>query len=141
MLATKIKRVPAIWMVSCLAASLLGAAVSDSDYVTFMKAAAGACGRAKKNVEAKANAADLAKDAAEMATNFKKIQAYWKAKKADDAVTAAKDAAAASNLLAKAAKAGDMAAAETHFKAVTATCGGCHKAHREKGGDGAWKIK
>ncbi len=130
-------------LAGCLAVGI-GASVwadVDPDFQTAMKGAAAAVGRVKKNVDAKANADDIAKDAEEAAQDFRKMDGYWKQKQAEDALELSKAAFGAAMGLSKAAKAGNMDEAAAQFKALTGTCAGCHKAHREKAADGSYSIK
>jgi cytochrome c556 len=122
-----------------LAASLWAAV--DADYQAAMKAAGAACGRVKKGIDAKASGDEIAKDATEVADNFKKMGAYWMAHPADDAMASCKQGFAAATAIAKAAKAGNMDEVNAEFKNLTGSCGSCHKAHRDKAADGSWIIK
>ena len=130
-------------LAGCLAVGI-GASVwadVDPDFQTAMKGAAAAIGKVKKNVDAKTNAEDMAKDAEEVAQNFRKMGGYWKQKQADDAMQLCREAFGAAMGISKAAKAGNMDEAATQFKALTGTCAGCHKAHRDKAADGSYSIK
>src|SRR5690242_1604480 len=127
-------------LTGCLA---VGIAISlwaevDPDFQAAMKGAAAACGRVKKNVDAKANPEDMAKDAEEVAQNFRKMGGFWKQRQADDAMQLCRQAFGAAMGISKAAKAGNMEEAEAQFKALTGTCAGCHKAHRDKAADGSY---
>jgi len=62
-------------------------------------------------------------------------------KKVEDATTAAKNAVAASQAIAKAVAAHDMAAANTAATTLGAQCMACHTAHREKTPEGTFKMK
>jgi hypothetical protein len=88
-----------------------------------------------------ASEADVAAAAAKLETDFKDVQAYWEAKKVDDATTSAKNAVAAAQAISKAAAAHDMAAASAGLPALAATCGSCHMAHRDRQADGTFTIK
>ncbi len=113
----------------------------DPDFQAAMKGAAAACGRVKKNVDAKANAEDLAKDAEEVAQNFQKMGGYWKQHQVDDAMQLCRQAFGAAMAVSKAAKAGNMEEATAQFKTLTGICGNCHKVHRDKAADGSFVIK
>ena len=130
-------------LAGCLAVGIVTSlwAEVDPDFQTAMKGAAAACGRVKKNVEAKANAEDMAKDAEEAAQNFRKMGGYFKQKNTDDAFEMCKQAFIAAMGVSKAAKAGNMDEAATQLKALNGTCAGCHHAHREKAADGSYSIK
>src|SRR6266566_5021919 len=99
-------------LAGCLAVGMAASlwADVDPDFQTAMKGAAAAIGKVKKNVDAKANAEDMAKDA-------------------EDAMQLSREAFGAAMGISKAAKAGNMDEAATQFKALTGTCAGCHKAH------------
>src|SRR5881628_156298 len=120
-------------LTACLAVGIATSlwADVDPDFQTAMKGAAAACGRVKKNVEAKANAEDMAKDAEEAAQNFHKMGDYFKEKHTDDALEMCKQAFSAATGVSKAAKAGNMDEAAAQFKTLSGTCAGCHKAHRD----------
>lgn len=94
----------------------------------------------KDNVEAK-NWDGAAADAAKLKTLFAETQSFWEKRNATDAVTAAKEGAAAAGDLEKAAKAKDGAAMTSAHKALTGTCKSCHDAHRERLPDGSSEIK
>src|SRR5690348_3718630 len=80
----------------------------DPDFQAAMKSSAAACGRLKKNVEAKANPEDMAKDAEEVAAGFRKMGAYWKQHQVDDAMKQCREAFGAAMAVSKAAKANNM---------------------------------
>jgi cytochrome c556 len=129
-------------LAGCLAAAIAATlwAEVDADYQAAMKGAAGAVGRLKKDIDAK-SAEDAAKDAQEVAANYRKMGGYWKAHSVDDAMDLCKAGFAAANAVSKAAAAGNMDEAAAQFKTLTGTCGGCHKAHRDKAPDGSFIIK
>jgi len=83
----------------------------------------------------------IAKDAATLEANFAKTEAFFAAKKWDDAVAFAKAGHKGASDLAAAAKAKDDAAIATAMTAVNGTCGGCHMAHRERMPDMTFEIK
>jgi hypothetical protein len=83
----------------------------------------------------------IAKDAAVLKANYVKIEAFWTQKKADDAIKLAKDGGQAAADLETAAKAKDDAGIAAAMAKVTATCGGCHTAHREQLPDKTYEIK
>jgi len=125
----------------CLGLALLVAAwaQSDQEYVSWMKAAAGACGAAKKAVDAKA-LPDAVEPAEKVADAFGKIEGYWKARNSP-AAGIAHTANMAASELAAAAKAGDAAKASAALQQLTGTCKTCHEAHREKNPNGGFTIK
>ncbi len=83
----------------------------------------------------------MAKDADEVAQNFRKMGGYFKKNNTSDALDMCKQAFAAATGVSKAAKAGNMDEAAAQFKTLNGTCAGCHKAHREKAADGSYSIK
>lgn len=126
----------------CLAAGLVTVANADdqSDFVAWMKTTGAAMGKMKKGIDAK-EFDGVAKQAGELGGIFKNVEAYFAKTHTEDAVKSAQGAAAASEKLMAAAKAGDADAAAAGLKGVQATCGGCHSAHREKLPEGGYKIK
>ena len=79
---------------------------------------------------------DAAKDAKVLADTFKEVEEIWTKTNTEDAVKFAKNAQTAASDIASGT--GDSAAS---FKALGASCGGCHTAHREKLPDGSFVIK
>jgi hypothetical protein len=109
----------------------LAGAQDDAQYQAWMKSI-------PPNVGAIRNAADndAAKPAAtKLADTFTEVAAFWKARKADDAVKFAETARDAAKDIA--AGTGDKAA---NLTKIQAQCGACHMAHRE-GSAGNFKIK
>lgn len=80
-------------------------------------------------------------DATKLTAWFGDVQKFWKAKKATDGVTFSKTAAAEFKAIGKLTAAAKWDEAGASFKKATATCSGCHGAHREKAADGSWKVK
>jgi len=66
---------------------------------------------------------------------------FWHKKNVNDAMTLAMDASADFGDVASQAAAGKFNDAAASLKKASATCGGCHAAHRENAADGSWKIK
>ena len=89
----------------------------------------------KKNVDANSRD-DASKDAQKMTAIFKQVEEIWTKSNTEDAMKWSKDAQAAASDLASGS--GDMA---DGFKALGASCAGCHAAHREKAADGTYKTK
>jgi hypothetical protein len=83
----------------------------------------------------------IAADAATVKANFAKIEAFWTAKKVDDAITFAKTGATGAADLETAAKAKNDAGIASANMAIGGTCGGCHRAHREQLPDKSYEIK
>jgi hypothetical protein len=83
----------------------------------------------------------IAKDAATYRTNFTQIEAFWSAKKVDDATGLAKAGGKAAADLETAAKAKSDEGIAASSMALTGTCGACHMAHRERLPDMTFEIK
>jgi hypothetical protein len=113
---------------------------SDDDYSKVMKEVGAQNGALRKAITS-ASEADVSASSAKLETLFKDVQAYWEAKKVEDATTAAKNAVAASQAITKAAAAHDMPAATTASQTLAAQCMSCHTAHREKTPEGTFKMK
>lgn len=125
--------------VVALGLALTVVAQTEAEYPGLMKDAAATKGKVQKGIAAKQNA-EVATDAAHLASVFKQIGAFWAGRKADDAVAFSKTAENAANDIVTAAKAGDEAKMQSSIQAINGTCGGCHSAHRE-GSPGSFKIK
>lgn len=133
------KRAAAFFLLT--SALAVGAFAGDQeDFVAWMKTTGGTMGKLKKELDAKA-LPDAAKDAASLQVVFKHVEDYFAKTNTADAVTSSQEAEAAAKKLAEAAGAGDADGAAAGLKAVQGTCGGCHKAHREKLPEGGYKIK
>jgi len=101
---------------------VLASAQDDAQYQTWMKSI-------PPSVAAIRNAADnaaAAPAAAKLADTFTQVAAFWRARKADDAVKFAETARDAAKDIQ--AGTGDKAA---NLMRLQAQCGGCHMAHRE----------
>lgn len=120
--------------------SMMKAALSDEDYVKTMKQIAPAFQSLQKNNTAM-NYADAATDAQKLEASFKEVQAYWEAKKIEDAIGFAKKAVAAAQDASREAAAMSASGLADAQKALGGTCQGCHTAHREKLADGSYRIK
>jgi mono/diheme cytochrome c family protein len=114
--------------------------MSDDEYSKTMKQIAPTFQSLQKNNTAM-NYGDAAKDAQKLEAWFKDVQAYWEAKKVDDAVGFAKTAVAAAQDTSKAAGAMNATGLTDAQKALGGACQGCHTAHREKLADGGYKMK
>jgi cytochrome c556 len=133
------KRTAAILI--CLAGAIATVAMADDqEFVGWMKKTGGTVGKLRKEVEAKANP-DIAKDATTLVEIFKDVEGYFAKSHTDDAVAMAQAAQAVAKQLADAASSGDADAVANTMKGVTASCAGCHGAHREKLPEGGYKIK
>ncbi len=109
------------------------------EFQGWMKSIAGASGKARKDVAAKANS-DVESDAKQLEGIYKEVGSYFKKMKVEDAEKIAMNGEKASKELASAAKDGDDAKMQSAMMTIGGTCGSCHMAHREKVGD-AYQIK
>ena len=112
---------------------LIAAEDPTPEYKGWMADAKAASGALKKGIDVPANAAKLA-DVSD------KLAAWWKVKKADDAVKFSTDMKAGAMKVADATKAGNAEDVAAGNKMIGASCQGCHMAHRE-GSGGAFQIK
>jgi uncharacterized protein YcnI len=81
------------------------------------------------------------KDAEKLSALFKDVQAYFEAKKVDDAVAFAKSAVAAADATVKASEVMDMTSLTSQQQKLTAACAGCHMAHRTRNADNTYSMK
>jgi len=123
-----------------LGVASLAFAEGEAELQPHMKMLAGTAGKARKDVEAKNNA-DVAKGAATLQATFKQVSAFFAKANIADAVKMANDGDAAAGELAAAATAGNAEGITAAMGKVGATCGGCHKVHREQVAEGQYKIK
>jgi len=110
------------------------------EYQNIMKSNGATNGAIGMHLMAKDYAA-IEGDVATLKANFAKTEAFWAAKKADDAVTFSKNGVKALADLEAAAKAKDDAAIGAARMALGMACGGCHMAHRERLPDMSFEIK
>src|SRR5258707_4283532 len=115
-------------------------AAGEQDHPKWMKAVKQASDNTKKGIEAK-DADAVAKEAKTLADNYKTIGAFYTDRGTADAAEMCKKAASSIADLSAAAEAKDFEKASASLKALMGSCAGCHKAHREKGEDGMYKIK
>jgi cytochrome c556 len=83
----------------------------------------------------------LEKDLPTLKASFATTLAFWQAKKADDAIKLAQDAAKAVDNLETAMKDKNYRLLVSASTALGETCGSCHMAHRERLPDGSFEIK
>ncbi len=113
-------------------------AQTESDFSGWMKQVAKSNGALKGAVAAK-DAKAVAAEAKALDTVFASVEAYFKSHNMADAEGMAKAVHANTTKLATAAAAGTID--EAAATAVGGSCAGCHGAHRDKAGDGSYKIK
>ncbi|HEV3214863.1 MAG TPA: ankyrin repeat domain-containing protein [Vicinamibacterales bacterium] len=85
---------------------------------------------------------DAAEAARRLEAIFTEVQAFWAARKIDDATATAGEALASAQAVLKAVAAHDMdGAGQAAGKQLNGTCTTCHTAHRERLPDGTFKLK
>jgi uncharacterized protein YcnI len=114
--------------------------MSDADYSKAMKDINTAF-MSLQRANASMNHSQGEKDAQALSDAFKNVQAYWEAKKVDDAVTFAKGAVAAAEATVKASGVMDMTTLTSSQQKLTASCAGCHMAHRTRNADNTYSMK
>jgi cytochrome c556 len=118
---------------------MFAAAPDEAALRSAMKQIGPTCSGLGKKITAKDASASA--DGKQLQTWFSgDVQKFWKAKKAADGVTYSKTAAVEFKAISKLTAEGKWDEAGASFKKATATCGGCHKEHREKTADG-FKVK
>jgi cytochrome c556 len=137
-------RVQSVWLaLSAAAIVTLSVAASEKapdSYIKNMKDTNAAAQELRKNLDTKDYDA-VAKQAATLKTLFETTQKFWEDRKADDAVTVAKNAIKAASDLETAAKAKNDEGVAAAAKVVQGSCKSCHDAHRERLPDGSSEIK
>jgi cytochrome c556 len=111
-----------------------------AEFQGIMKSNAATNGALRMHIMAKDYDA-IAADAAMLKGNFAKIEAFWTAKKVDDAIGFAKAGGKGAADLESAAKAKSDDRITAASMATTGACGGCHMAHRERLPDMSYEIK
>lgn len=127
---------------SVLALTVCGvmfAATTDEEYVTAMRAGAGANAEMRKLIESDLSGAAAAAEKVKEA--FGELEAYWKMKGANDAVGFAHNVVMDAEKVRAAAAAGNKDGALAAADSLRANCGSCHQAHRVKAADGSWQIQ
>lgn len=128
-------------LTACLTALTITVLAQDeADYQKWMKSIGPISGSLRKNLEAK-NGEAASADAKKLQDVFEQVHGFWQKKSVDDAAKLAADARDGFGEVAAQASAGKFDDASATLKKASATCGGCHMAHREKAADGSWKIK
>jgi hypothetical protein len=124
-----------------LTMGILGGALlaqTEGDFSGWMKQVAKGSGALKGAVASK-DAKAVETEAKNMETIFKQVEAAFTKMNIPDGAAKAKEVHVAAAATAKAAAAGTVD--EANAGKVTGSCAGCHMAHRDKGADGAYKIK
>jgi hypothetical protein len=113
-------------------------AQTDADLSGWMKGVGGQKGKLTAAVTAK-DAKAVAVEAKAFEATFKQVEAYFTKAGMPDAAKLAN--AVHTNAAKAAAAAATGTIDEAAITAATGSCGGCHTAFREKGSDGAYKVK
>jgi hypothetical protein len=111
-----------ILIASFAALTAISIAQDAAEYKTWMKSVPPSVGAIRNAAD---NAA-AASDATKLADTFDKVAAFWKTREAADAVKLAETARDAAKAIASGT--GDKA---DNLQKLQATCGACHRAHRE----------
>lgn len=136
-----------VWVVAALGLGAQGAEPPPESFRAAMKelASASASMRAHmKEIESAGAYPDYTgvdKDAAALKAAFSVTLAYWKEKKAPDAVASAETGLEGVAMLEKAVADKSYDALLTASTTIGGTCAACHKAHREQLPDGSYAIK
>ena len=72
---------------------------------------------------------------------YENMIGFWRQRNMSDAVKWSEDGKAAAMQLATAAHANDAEKAKSALASLNSTCRSCHEAHREKIGDGKYRIE
>jgi Sec-independent protein translocase protein TatA len=113
---------------------------SDADLDKLMKDIGATVGALRKSVDGQN--AEMAKEQADkMEMLFEDVDDFWSARNVKDAADIADDAAEHADHVEDAIDAKDFAKAGEHLKMLQSTCAGCHMKYRDKGPDGAYRIK
>ncbi len=115
-------------------------AESAKPYEQVMKEVGAACTSLKKNLDAKMSP-EAARDAEKLAALFQEVEAFWTKKNVQDAIGFAQNAQAGAKETFRASHASNLEGATAAFGNLTKNCKSCHDAHREKLGDGSYRIK
>ncbi len=111
-----------------------------AEFQNLMKSNSAANAALRTQIAAKDHSG-VAASAATLKDNYAKMEAYWTAKKVDDAIAFSKAGAKGAADLEAAAKAMSDEGIAAANKVVASTCGGCHMAHREQLPDKTYEIK
>jgi len=120
--------------------TVLSAEKPPEAYVKLMKDTNTAAQSLRGHVQAK-DYDGIAADATALRKLFADTEAFWAARKVDDAIGFAKTGGKAASELETAAKARNEDGMATAARSLNATCMGCHTAHRERLPDGSSEIK
>ena len=113
---------------------------TDEDYDKVMKDVGATAGAMRKAIDGQN--AELAKtNATKMVALFTDVHAFWMARNVKEAATIADSALTHAKAVEGAVDAKDFTKAAESAKTMQGACAECHKQYRDKGPDGAWRIK
>jgi hypothetical protein len=87
------------------------------------------------------NHGDGEREARRLATWFRDVQAYWEARKVEDAAGFARTAIKAAEDIQKSSTVMNMDVLQSAEKALAGACQSCHAVHRERLPDGTFRMK
>lgn len=106
--------------------------LSDAEHAALMRTEMGPTSAALAAALNASNGPEAAKAVARLTALFPDVQAYWSAKRAEDAVGAAENAVIALEVMSTAIAANNMAAAKQAERMMQAMCETCHVEHRDR---------
>lgn len=113
---------------------------TDADYDKIMKEVGATFGMLRKSVDGQ-NAAMAKQQSDKLEELFEQADDFWNARNVDDAQDWADDAAEHAEHVEDAVDEKDFTKAAEHVKLLQGTCATCHAKYRDKGPDGAFRIK
>ena len=131
-----------IWKPILIVSLAAGAAVlaeENPEFVTWMKYTKTATDDLKK-MEQKTGAQAMRR-AERIGTVYENMIAFWRQRNAADAVKLSEEGKAAALELATAAYSNDAEKAKSALDALNTGCKSCHDAHRERIGEGKYRVK
>ena len=132
-------KIPTFTAVLLLAAGITAVAEEYPEFVTWMKTTGTASDELKKMEKKTGEQAQ--RRAERIAGAYENMIGFWRQRNTSDAVKWSEDGKAAALQLATAAYANDAEKVKTSMAALNTTCRSCHEAHREKIGEGKYRIK
>lgn len=118
----------------------VGAAQDEAELDKIMKRAGPAFGALRKAAEA-SNADTVKENATSLAQVFAETESFFKAKQKQDAVQWAQGAAKTAQAIAALAGKADWDGVKKSAGELGSSCASCHTAYRDKGPDGAYRLK
>jgi hypothetical protein len=122
-----------------LAAGFALVAEEDTGFIAWMKATGTAADNLKKMEQKTGKQA--VRNAERIGVVYEEMIGFWRQRNAADAVKWSEEGKAAALQLATAAYSEDNEKAGAALTALSASCKSCHEAHREKIGEGKYRIK